>query len=167
MTNTIITPMQNNQALKRLLPEHLSAVAEVERACFSTPWSENALRILTEEPHVGFVFERDGMILGYGGMQCVLDEGQITDIAVLPEHRRQGIAASLLTALIDHARAVGLRVIYLEVRESNIPALSLYRDRFGFEVIGVRKNFYSQPRENAYNMQLILPDIASETEGQL
>ena len=159
--------MQNNPSVKRLLPEHLSAVAAVERECFSTPWSENALRILTEEPHIGFVLERDGCILGYGGMQCVLDEGQITDIAVLPAYRRQGIAAALLTALISHAREVGLRVIYLEVRESNIPALSLYRDRFGFEVIGVRKNFYSQPRENAYNMQLILPDIASETEEQL
>ena len=70
--------MQNNQVVKRLLPEHLSAVAAVERECFSTPWSENALRILTEEPHIGFVLERDGSVLGYGGMQCVFDEGQIT-----------------------------------------------------------------------------------------
>lgn len=159
--------MQNNQVVKRLLPEHLSAVAEVERECFSTPWSENALRILTEEPHVGFVLERDGRILGYGGMQCVFDEGQITDIAVLPAYRRQGIAAAILTALISHAKEVGLRVIYLEVRESNIPALSLYKDRFGFEVIGIRKNFYAHPRENAYNMQLILPDTASEPSEQL
>ena len=90
------------------------------------------------------------LFVGYGGMQCVLDEGQITDIAVLPAYRRRGIGAMILDALIAHARRQKLYAIFLEVRESNLPALSLYRDRFGFEVLGLRKGFYSHPKEDAY-----------------
>lgn len=148
--------MQSEFTVTRLTREHLSAVAAVERECFSTPWSENSLAMLTEEPNVGFVAFCDGRIVGYGGMQCILDEGQITDIAVLPAYRRRGIAAELLCGLLSYAREQGLSVIFLEVRESNAPALSLYRDRFGFEVLGVRRGFYSHPKEDAYNMRLLL-----------
>ena len=136
--------------------KELPQIAEIERQCFSMPWSSEALSMLTAEPNVGFCALFDGRIVGYVGMQCVLDEGQITDVAVLPSYRRRGIAAELLNALISYARLKGLRVIFLEVRESNLPALSLYRDRFGFEVIGTRRGFYSHPREDAYNMQLLL-----------
>ena len=148
--------MQSDVTVLPLTREHLSAVADVERVCFSTPWSEDSLAMLTEDPNVGFVAFCDGRIVGYGGMQCVLDEGQITDIAVLPAYRRRGIAAAILSRLITYAGAHALNVIFLEVRESNTPALSLYRDRFGFEVIGVRRGFYSHPKEDAYNMRLVL-----------
>jgi len=148
--------MQSPFTVERLTIARLSSVAEVERECFADPWSEEALKMLTEEPNVGFFATCDGRVVGYGGMQCVLDEGQITDIAVIPSYRRQGIAAALLAALIDYARRAGLCVIYLEVRESNLPALSLYRDRFGFEVLGVRRGFYSHPREDAFNMRLLI-----------
>ena len=151
---------ESELTVKPLTADRLSEIAEVERACFSTPWSENALRMLTEEPNVGFFVEYDGKIIGYGGMQCVLDEGQITDIAVLPAYRRRGIGAMILDALIAHARRQKLYAIFLEVRESNLPALSLYRDRFGFEVLGLRKGFYSHPKEDAYNMRLLLTEEA-------
>lgn len=150
--------MRNDLVLKRVGREDLPALAEIERACFSTPWSEASLAMLTEEPNVAFVAFLDGAAVGYGGMQCILDEGQITDVAVLPSHRRRGIGAELLGALVGYARETGLSVLFLEVRESNLPAISLYRDRFGFEILGVRKGFYSHPRENAYNMRLLLSE---------
>ena len=140
----------------RLSAEHLSEIAAVERACFSTPWSEASLSILLQESNVGFCAMCDGKIVGYGGMQCILDEGQITDIAVIPEYRRRGIGAMILSALLEHARQTELSVIFLEVRISNAPALGLYRDRFGFEILGVRRNFYTHPKEDAYNMRLVL-----------
>lgn len=140
----------------RVTEADLSALAEIERSCFSDPWSETALALLLDDPNVGYAVSMDGKIVGYGGMQCVLDEGQITDIAVLPEYRRRGIAAAILETLIDHAKREGLAVLYLEVRVSNTPAVALYRDRFGFEVIGVRRNFYSHPKEDAWNMRLFL-----------
>lgn len=152
--------MPSEYFAERLVRDRLSEIAEVERECFSTPWSADALAMLTEEPNVGFFVECDGRIVGYGGMQCVLDEGQITDIAVLPAFRRRGIAAAILEALLGYAREHSLNVIFLEVRESNLPALSLYRDRFGFEVLGIRKGFYSHPKEDAYNMRLLLTERA-------
>ena len=135
-----------------VLPE----IAALERACFSTPWSEESLAMLTEDGHVGFYVRIDGVVVGYGGMQCVLDEGQITDIAVHPDYRRRGIAAAILAAMIDYGRSNGLSVFFLEVRVSNAPAIALYRDRFGFEVLGKRRNFYQHPKEDAWNMRLLL-----------
>ena len=135
-----------------VLPE----IAALERACFSTPWSEESLAMLTEDGNVGFYVRIDGVVVGYGGMQCVLDEGQITDIAVHPDYRRRGIAAAILAAMIDYGRSNGLSVFFLEVRVSNAPAIALYRDRFGFEVLGKRRNFYQHPKEDAWNMRLLL-----------
>ena len=135
-----------------VLPE----LAALEKVCFSTPWSEESLSILIADGNIGFYVRLDGVVVGYGGMQCVLDEGQITDIAVHPEYRRRGIAAAILQAMIDHGRSIGLSVFFLEVRVSNQPAIALYRDRFGFEVLGTRRNFYQHPREDAWNMRLLL-----------
>ena len=135
-----------------VLPE----IAALERACFSTPWSEESLAMLTEDGNVGFYVRIDGVVVGYGGMQCVLDEGQITDIAVHPDYRRRGIAAAILAAMIDYGRSNGLSVFFLEVRVSNAPAIALYRDRFGFETLGTRRNFYQNPKEDAWNMRLLL-----------
>lgn len=156
--------MQSSFTVEKITRDQIPAVAEVERECFADPWSEGALSMLTEEPNVGFFVACDGRIVGYCGMQCVLDEGQVTDIAVLPSYRRRGIAAALLDTLISHAHSAGLRVIFLEVRESNLPALSLYRDRFGFEILGGRRGFYSHPKEDALNMRLLLSDNISLSE---
>ena len=88
-------------------------------------------------------------------MQSVPYEGQITDIAVKPAFRRRGIANELLSAALDRARKDALQMIFLEVRVSNLPAISLY-EHFGFETVGTRRNFYAHPREDAYNMRLLL-----------
>ena len=133
---------------------HLAALAEIEKACFHAPWSENMLR---EELGKGIflVAERDGQAVGYAGCQTVLDEGYITNVAVSPGARRQGVGRALIAALAAQARAQGLAFVTLEVRASNAPAIALYEGA-GFVRAGVRKNFYTAPAEDAVLMALHL-----------
>lgn len=135
---------------------HLAALAEIEKACFHAPWSESMLR---EELGKGIflVAERDGQAVGYVGCQTVLDEGYITNVAVSPDARRQGIARALIVKLTDEARAAGLAFVTLEVRASNAPAIALYEGA-GFGRVGVRKNFYTAPTEDAVLMTLFLKE---------
>lgn len=135
---------------------HLAALAEIEKACFHAPWSESMLR---EELGKGIflVAERDGQAVGYVGCQTVLDEGYITNVAVSPDARRQGIARALIVKLTDEARAAGLAFATLEVRVSNAPAIALYEGA-GFGRVGVRKNFYTAPTEDAVLMTLFLKE---------
>lgn len=133
---------------------HLAALAEIEKACFHAPWSENMLR---EELGKGIflVAERDGQAVGYAGCQTVLDEGYITNVAVSPGARRQGVGRALVAALAAQARAQGLAFVTLEVRASNAPAIALYEGA-GFIRAGVRKSFYTAPAEDAVLMTLHL-----------
>ncbi len=126
---------------------HLPALAQIERECFSSPWSEASLR---EELGKGIflVAERDGKVLGYVGCQTVLDEGYITNIAVSPDCRREGVGRSLISGLLERAGEKGLSFVTLEVRASNLPAIGLYKS-IGFGKVGVRKNFYGKPTEDA------------------
>lgn len=135
---------------------HLAALAEIEKACFHAPWSESMLR---EELGKGIflVAERDGQAVGYVGCQTVLDEGYITNVAVSPDCRRQGIARALIAKLTDEARAAGLAFVTLEVRASNAPAIALYEGA-GFGRVGVRKIFYTAPTEDAVLMTLFLKE---------
>lgn len=145
--------------------EHLPAVAELERLCFAEPWSEKSLSILTAPGGVGFVaLSATGEICGYSGMLTVLDEGQITDIAVLPACRRCGIGGALVSDLLQFARDAALTEITLEVRVSNEAAIALYR-RAGFFVCGERKNFYRMPVENAYLMKYTFPADRENLRG--
>ena len=137
----------------RLSEEHISAVAEIERACFSEPWSESALRLLLGEAAIGFVALTDsGGVAAYVGMMCVADEGQITNVATHPDYRRRGYGAAVLDGLLDFVAEGGLKEIYLEVRRSNEAARALYEAR-GFECVGERKSFYRFPTEDALVMK--------------
>lgn len=133
---------------------HLAALAEIEKACFHAPWSEAMLR---EELGKGIflVAERDGQAIGYVGCQTVLDEGYITNVAVSPDCRRQGVGRALIAELVQRARAQGLSFVTLEARASNAPAIALYEGA-GFVRVGVRKNFYTAPTEDAVLMTLFL-----------
>lgn len=135
---------------------HLAALAEIEKACFHAPWSENMLR---EELGKGLflVAERDGQAVGYVGCQTVLDEGYITNVAVSPDCRRQGIGRTLIAALVSRARTQNLAFVTLEARASNAPAIALYEGA-GFGRVGVRKNFYTAPTEDAVLMTLFLKE---------
>ena len=126
---------------------HLAALAEIEKVCFHAPWSADMLR---EELGKGLflVAERDGVAVGYVGCQTVLDEGYITNVAVSPDCRRQGVGRALIGTLVSHAGAQGLAFVTLEARTSNMPAIALYENA-GFQKVGVRKNFYTAPVEDA------------------
>ena len=132
--------------------KHLPALAELEKQCFHAPWSEKMLR---EELGGGIflVAEQDGEVQGYVGCQTVLDEGYITNVAVSPDFRRRGAARLLIAELIARAKEKGLAFVTLEVRESNAPAIALYAGT-GFAPVGTRKNFYSNPAENALLMTI-------------
>ena len=130
---------------------HIKEIANLEKICFSTPWSEQTITEAFKTGTRFFIAEKDNKILGYVGISAILDEGYITNVAVFPKARQQGVASLLLETLFDFAKEKGLSFISLEVRESNMSAISLYR-KFGFKTEGKRKNFYSHPQENALIM---------------
>lgn len=122
----------------------------LDKVCFNVPWSEQSFREEAENPVATyFLAKKDEKIVGYCGVWMVAGEGQITNIAVLPECRKQNIASALLTEVMELCD--GLEKIILEVRESNIPAIRLY-EKFGFKKAGIRKNFYHSPPENGITM---------------
>ena len=135
--------------------EHLDQVAEIERRCFSDPWSRRMLSEHLENECAATLVAvgEDGTILGYAGLLVILDEGYITNVAVRPEYRRQGIAGELLGVFRRFAENSALAFLTLEVRESNAPARALYA-KYGYKDVGVRKNYYDHPRENAVIMTL-------------
>ena len=148
--------------IERLTPERFLGVAELEGLCFSLPWSEKALGLLVTDKNAGFVaIDSDtGRVAAYGGMMVVLDEGQITNIATHPDYRRQGLGESIVRALVDYAEKEGLCLISLEVRESNCAAIALY-EKLGFLSVGVRKNFYTSPREDGIVMTKSIGELTN------
>ena len=140
----------------RIVPmnaDHLDELVELERICFSTPWSRNMLAEELDNACSAFLVAVDAneKVVGYAGLQVVLDEGYIANIAVFPEHRRKGVAGQLLQVFINFAEANRLAFLTLEVRASNQAAIALYANR-GFEEVGRRKNYYEHPREDAIIM---------------
>lgn len=133
---------------------HLPRVAALEKVCFpADPWSEELFRAALESPHTAILLaEEDGAVLGYAVLSVVLDEGSLDNIAVAPEARRRGVADTLLGALIGFGRE-HLAFLTLEVRVSNAPAIALY-GKHGFIPVGRRKNYYTDPREDAVLMTL-------------
>ena len=128
---------------------HVAQVAALEKQCFSDPWSENSVASELENPlSLWLIPEEDGAVCGYVGSQTVLDETDMMNIAVRPDCRRKGIAAALITELVSRLKARGSRVLRLEVRESNFSAIALY-EALGFTQLGLRKNYYRNPKENA------------------
>lgn len=131
--------------------EHLDSVAEIEALCFSVPWSRAALELMIDRDVLALVALDGERVVGYVGMMCVLDEGQVLNLAVHPDARRQGIARMLMESAEYHAGARGLCILSLEVRESNAAARALYCS-LGWSEAGVRKGFYSHPTEDAFVM---------------
>ena len=134
--------------IEKMSREHLSEVASIEEMSFSLPWSLESLELMLTEQASALVALEDGRVLGYVGMMCVLDEGQIINVAVHPDARRRGVGRSLMQAAEAYAKERGIAFLSLEVRESNIAARSLYSS-LGWEEQGIRKGFYSHPVENA------------------
>ena len=137
--------------IERIRKEHLCEVAGLERICFPEPWSEASLELLLSEQATGYVALEAGRVVSYAGMLYAVDEGQITNVAVLPDARRKGYGRAVVSAVIKDAAEHGLEQISLEVREGNLPAIRLY-ECLGFVEAGRRRHFYRNPQEDALVM---------------
>lgn len=146
--------------VRRATIEDAKEIFAIEIECFSVPWSLDSIEteLLNEDKKLYYVVEDANGVVGYAGAWLVYDEGQITNIAIRPSARRQGFGAKLTSALIEECFKRGMHEIFLEVRISNLSALSLYR-KLGFTVKGMRKNYYSEPKEDAYIMSLIKEEV--------
>ena len=148
--------MSNKIEILPMTSESAKNAAELETLCFSAPWSYEMLckEAFCEQGEFLCAFV-NGEFAGYAGMLCVLDEGQICNVAVCPLFRRMGVGEALMEAQRKAAVSRGLSVMMLEVRASNAAAQSLY-EKLGWEKVGVRKNFYASPREDGvlYNLYL-------------
>ncbi|MFF4773138.1 ribosomal protein S18-alanine N-acetyltransferase [Microtetraspora fusca] len=131
--------------LRQMTTEDLPAVVEIERVTFPLDaWSEAMLRgEIDDQPRTRhYVVAVDGdKIVGYAGLAAAADQADVQTIAVLAGHRRSGIGAALLAELLAEAERRGAREVFLEVRSDNAPAQAMY-ERFGFERLGVRRNYY-------------------------
>lgn len=124
-------------------------IAKVEKECFVHPWS--AGQVLSTCNGVFFLAKDAEKTIGYAGMYYVLDEAYVTNIGVLPAYRKNGIGKQLLQKLLQYSAEHQMRFLSLEVRKSNFAAINLY-EQFGFTVAGERKNYYTDPLENALIM---------------
>ena len=149
----IIVPMDRS---------HISQIAALEKECFSDPWSEAALEEELYNPQASFIVAEDGEggVLGYAGLHVILDEGYIANVAVEEAARRHGVASALMDVYCRFGQA-HLAFLTLEVRASNTSAIQLYL-KHGFEEVGRRKNFYSNPKEDA----IIMTREFKKDEGQ-
>lgn len=133
----------------KMQPEHVAAVAEMERQCFSDPWSEKSVASELDNPlSLWLIAEADGVVAGYVGSQTVLDSADMMNLAVSPSFRRQGIGERLVNSLTEALAEKGVKTLLLEVRISNEPAKELYH-KLGFEIVGKRPRYYEKPREDA------------------
>ena len=136
--------------------KHIEALELLEKQCFSTPWTrEQLITQLPDERHIFLVTECGGNAVAYVGMMYVLDEGYISNVAVSPQHRKKGLADALIKRIVEISHEKELAFITLEVRRSNIPAISLY-EKHGFVKVGIRKNYYDLPKEDAILMTKFL-----------
>ena len=142
--------------IRKAVSTDVDHIAFIEEECFSTPWSRNAIAgVISHAPWHLFVAEYDGKTVGYGGVYLILDEGQISNIAVLASYRSKGLGALILDAIIKLCKVEGCARVTLELRKSNSVARALY-EKYGFVAVGERPNFYSNPSENAILMDKIL-----------
>lgn len=129
----------------------LSEIAEIEKLCFSEPWSESSLEIFDGGTSFAVTASENEKVVSYCTVVTVLDEAQIINLATRPECRGRGLAESVMDKVVSECAARKIVSLSLEVRVSNIKAISLYK-KCGFIIAGERKDFYKDPRENAFVM---------------
>ena len=128
---------------------HVAQVAQLEKICFSDPWSEKSVASELENKLSFWLVATEGdTVAGYVGSQTVCEETDMMNVAVHPDYRRQGIAEALIVSLLDSLKEQGSHSLTLEVRASNVPAIALY-EKLGFAEVGRRKNYYRNPKEDA------------------
>jgi ribosomal-protein-alanine N-acetyltransferase len=136
----------------RMTIDDVDSVTAIDNACFTVPWSRSSfIDEMNNKLAVYFLAKHEGKEIGYCGFWNVSGEGDIMNIAVLPEYRRLGAASRMIEEMVRCAISLGLTVLTLEVRESNYAAQNLY-EKYGFKKLGVRKRYYSDNREDAWIM---------------
>ena len=139
--------------VRRAQVSDLQDIAALERTCFSDPWSESSFRnVLEDENSVLLVLTEEDIFRGFCVLLLLGPEAEILNIAVAPEARNRGCGGALLDRALEDAAQNGAEDVFLEVRASNAPAISLYTRR-GFVPCGRRKNYYTRPTEDAILMK--------------
>lgn len=136
--------------IKNMADNHIRTISELEKICFSQPWSENSLSEELDNRTAHFLVAENetGTVMGYIGVFVVCESCYISNVAVFPDFRRSGVGKALLDAASETAKEFGAESVSLEVRPSNTAAIQLYISS-GFEEVGLRKNFYRSPVEDA------------------
>ena len=135
--------------IEKMNSAHVPQIAQLEKLCFSDPWSENSIASELDNRLSHWLVALEGdKVVGYVGSQTVIDASDMMNIAVHPDFRRRGIAEALIIALEEQLRHRGSKMLLLEVRASNAPAIALY-EKLGFSQVGLRKNYYRNPKEDA------------------
>lgn len=145
MRQAVVRPMK---------PEDAYEAACLDQEIFTQPWSQQGFLNALTGRNLFLAAEKDSCIVGYCGMYCAADEGEIVNVAVKKEARREGIGEKMLLLLLEQAKTAGIHTVLLEVRVSNQAAIHLY-EKLGFEICGLRKAFYEFPREDGYLMKLV------------
>lgn len=135
--------------ITEMMPGHISQVAQLEKICFSDPWSENSIASeLNNALSFWLVAVEEDTVAGYIGSQTVMGETDMMNVAVHPDYRRRGIGEQLVNCLVEELKKRQSRSLTLEVRASNLPAQKLY-EKLGFSEVGRRPRYYRNPKEDA------------------
>ena len=152
-TTACPTPSATDMEIRPLTEEHLSALFALEGRCFSCPWSENSFLGALRSPFThGFGLFEEERLLGYAFLFALFEEGEVMNVAVAPEERGKGLSRILMDALFKKAKEEQVEILRLEVRQSNLAARKLY-EGYGFDYTGLRKGYYSAPKEDALLME--------------
>ncbi len=145
--------METTWTIRQMTEEDVAAVAALEAENFSRPWSYDAFsKTLSDENYIVIIAKDTDALLGYCVLLCTGEEADITNVCTASAARGKGVATGMLTALMEAGKSRGVAEFFLEVREGNVPARALYT-KLGFEEIGLRKNYYEEPREHAVLMK--------------
>lgn len=144
--------MQQEILIRQMTSEDAAQAASLEKICFTEPWSIAVYEQTLQLPYAYYyAAEIEGTIIGTVGLQILGGDGEITNVAVLPQYRKQGIASDLLSTALQYGQQMGTHDYTLEVRSGNTAAIALY-ERYGFITEGIRRNFYTNPNEDALIM---------------
>lgn len=144
--------------------EYVSQICEIENAAFSDPWSYSSILSAVNDPLCRFILALDedsDELFGYAIMRTLFEEGEVLSVAVRPDLRRKGIGRRMMKTLMCDASSRGVTKMFLEVRQSNEAARSMYTS-LGFLPIGLRRGYYAKPREDAVIMRASLPQRNNE-----
>ena len=145
-----------NTVIRAATESDIKQIADIEKASFSTPWSESALSQSLNPDNCFLVLADGECVIGYALVGMVVDDfAELYNIAIHPSYRKKGLSSILMTELINEAKAQSKDKILLEVRASNAPAIALY-EKFGFVPDGIRRGYYSNPKEDGLLMSLTL-----------